>query len=156
MKMIEDLTKRIEFGEKKLEANDKKVETYNSRVDQIPGAPPILNGVDSKKFVQKPFPSRAAPKPISKKFRMPDLLKYNETSDPNEHITAYTWVIKGNDLKDDEIESVLLKNFEETLSKGAMMWFHNLSPNSIDSLAMLADFFYKGTCRCHQGCYKEI
>jgi len=118
MKMLEDLTKRIESGEKKIEANDTKVETYNSRVDQIPGAPPILKGVDSKKFVQKPFPSSAAPKPIPKKFRMLDLPKYNGTSDPNEHITAYTCAVKGNDLKDDEIESVLLKKFGETLSKG--------------------------------------
>nr|XP_016463135.1 PREDICTED: uncharacterized protein LOC107786200 [Nicotiana tabacum] len=94
----------------KIEDNDKKVETCNSRVDQIPGAPPILKGLDSKKFVQKPFPQSAAPKPISKKFRMPDISKYNRTIDPNEHITAYTCGIKGNDLEDDEIESVLLKN----------------------------------------------
>ncbi|XP_070025469.1 uncharacterized protein [Nicotiana sylvestris] len=75
---------------------------------------------------------------------MHDLPKYNGTSDPNEHVTAYTCVVKGNDLKDDEIESVLLKNFGETLSKGAMMWYHKLAPNSIDSLAMLADSFIKG------------
>jgi len=64
MKMFEELTKRIESGEKKIEANDKKVETYNSQVDQIPVAPPILKGMDSKKFVQKPFPPSAALKPI--------------------------------------------------------------------------------------------
>ncbi|XP_070030040.1 uncharacterized protein [Nicotiana sylvestris] len=124
-------------------ANDKKVETYNSRVDQIPATPPILKGIDSKKFVQKPFPSNAAPKPIPKKFRMPDLPKYNGTSDSNEHVTTYTCAVKGNDLRDDEIESVLLKKFKETLSKGAMMWYHNLAPNSIDSFAMLADSFIK-------------
>ena len=131
-------------------ANDKKVETYNSRVDQIPGAPPILKGVDSKKFIQRPFPEEAAPKPIPKKFRIPDLLKYNGTSDLNEHITAYTCAVKGNDIKDDEIESVLLKKFGETLSKGAMMWYHNLAPNSIDSFAMLADSFIKA----HAGAIK--
>nr|XP_016484187.1 PREDICTED: uncharacterized protein LOC107804770 [Nicotiana tabacum] len=110
-------------------------------VDPIPGAPPILKGVDSKKFVQKPFPSSVAPKPIPKKFRMPDVPKYNGTPDPNEHITAYTCAVKGNDLKDDEIESVLLKKFGKTLSNGAMIWYHNLPPNSIDSFAILADSF---------------
>ncbi|XP_070010669.1 uncharacterized protein [Nicotiana sylvestris] len=49
--------------------------------------------------------------------------------------------VKGNNIKNDEIESVLLKKFEETLSKGAMMWYHNLAPNSIDSFSMLADSF---------------
>ncbi|XP_070050289.1 uncharacterized protein [Nicotiana tomentosiformis] len=32
-------------------------------------------------------------------------------TDPNEHVTSYTCAIKGNDLGDDEIESVLLKRF---------------------------------------------
>jgi len=98
-------------------ANDKKVETYNSRVDQIPGAPPILKGLDSRKFVHKPFPPSAAPKTIPKKFRMPKIPKYNRTTDPNAHVTSYTYAIKGNDLEDDEIESVLLKTLGETLSK---------------------------------------
>lgn len=46
MKMLEALTKRVESSKKK--DNDKMVKTYNSRVDQIPGAPPILKGLDSK------------------------------------------------------------------------------------------------------------
>lgn len=53
-KMLEELAKRIETGEKKIKEND-KVETYNSRVDQIPGAPPTLNGPDSKKNCTKTF-----------------------------------------------------------------------------------------------------
>nr|XP_009785873.1 PREDICTED: uncharacterized protein LOC104234076 [Nicotiana sylvestris] len=81
--------------------------------------------------------------PIPKKFRMSDIPKYNGKTDPNEHITLYTCGIKGNDLNDDEIESVLLKKFGETLLKGAMIWYHNLPPNSIDSFAMLADAFMK-------------
>lgn len=75
IKMFEELTKRIVSGEKRIEANDKRVETYNSRVDQIPRAPLILKGLDSKKFVQKPFPPSAAPKPIPKKFRMLEIPK---------------------------------------------------------------------------------
>ncbi|XP_070050949.1 uncharacterized protein [Nicotiana tomentosiformis] len=119
------------------------METYNSRVDQKPGAPPILRGMDTKKIVQKPFPPSVAPKPIPKKFRMPDIPKYNGTIDPNEYVTSYTCAIKGNDLEDDEIKSALLKEFGETLSKGAMIWYHNLPRNSIDSFVMLADSFIK-------------
>ncbi|XP_070057391.1 uncharacterized protein [Nicotiana tomentosiformis] len=74
---------------------------------------------------------------------MPEIPKYNETTDPNEHVTSYTYAIKGNDLEDDEIESVLLKKFGESLSKRAMIWYHNLPPNSIDSFAMLANPFVK-------------
>ncbi|XP_070043106.1 uncharacterized protein [Nicotiana tomentosiformis] len=64
-------------------------------------------------------------------------------TDPNKHVTSYMCAIKGNDLEDDEIESVLLKEFGETLSNGSMKWYQNLPPNSIDSFAMLADSFVK-------------
>ncbi|XP_070012563.1 uncharacterized protein [Nicotiana sylvestris] len=74
---------------------------------------------------------------------MPEIPKYNGMTDPNENITSYTYAVKGNDLEDDKIESVLLKKFKETLSKGALIWYHNLPPNSIDSFAMLADSFVK-------------
>ncbi|XP_070013566.1 uncharacterized protein [Nicotiana sylvestris] len=143
MKMLEVLTKRNESGEKKIEDNDKKVKKFDSRVDQILGELPILKGLDSKKFVQRPFPQSAAPKPIPKKLHMPDIPKYNVTTDPNKHITSYMCGIKKNDLEDDDIESILLKEFGKTLSKGAMIWYHNLPPNSIDSFAMLADSFVK-------------
>ncbi|XP_060183013.1 uncharacterized protein LOC132612962 [Lycium barbarum] len=58
-------------------------------------------------------------------------------------MTAYTYAIKGNDLADDERESVLLKKFGETLSKGAMIRYHNLPEHSIDLFSMLADAFVK-------------
>ncbi|XP_070006096.1 uncharacterized protein [Nicotiana sylvestris] len=74
---------------------------------------------------------------------MPEIPKYNGTTDLNEHVTFYTCTIKGNNLEDDEIESVLLKKFGETRSKGAIIWYHNLPPNSIDSFAMLVDAFVK-------------
>nr|XP_009790914.1 PREDICTED: uncharacterized protein LOC104238290 [Nicotiana sylvestris] len=99
--------------------------------------------LDSKKFVQKPFPQSVAPKPIPKKFRMPDIPKYNGTTNPNKNITTYTCGIKGNDLEGGEIESVLLKRFRDMLSKGAMIWYHNLPPNYIDLFAMLVDLFVK-------------
>nr|XP_009796402.1 PREDICTED: uncharacterized protein LOC104242986 [Nicotiana sylvestris] len=63
--------------------------------------------------------------------------------DLKEHVTSYTCAIKGNNLEDDEIELVLLKRFGETLLKGAMIWYHNLTPNSINLFAMLVDAFVK-------------
>ncbi|XP_060210418.1 uncharacterized protein LOC132637325 [Lycium barbarum] len=65
-------------------------------------------------------------------------------------MTAYTCGIKGNDLADDARESVLLKKFGETLSKGAMIWYHNLPEHSIDSFSMLTDAFVKA----HTGAIK--
>ncbi|XP_070020016.1 uncharacterized protein [Nicotiana sylvestris] len=81
---------------------------------------------------------------------MPDILKYDGTTDPRDHITAFTIGIKGNDLTKQEIESVLVKIFGETLTKGALTWFSLLSENSIDSFAELADSFIKAHSRAQK------
>ncbi|XP_075110417.1 uncharacterized protein LOC142181302 [Nicotiana tabacum] len=51
---------------------------------------------------------------------MPDILKYDGTSDPRDHVTAITTSVKGNDLTKQEIESVLVKIFGKILTKGAL------------------------------------
>lgn len=77
---------------------DQNAKEFHARMDQIPGAPPVLKGPDSKKYMQLPFKQSAAPEFILKKFKMPDIPKYDGTSDPQECITTYTRVVKGNDL----------------------------------------------------------
>ncbi|XP_060172035.1 uncharacterized protein LOC132603136 isoform X1 [Lycium barbarum] len=136
LKMLETLAKRVD-------STEKRVETYNSRVDQIPGAPPLLKGPNSKRYIQRPFRPSAAPKLIPKRFKMPDIQKYDGTTGPCEHVTSYTCAIKGNDMEDDEIESVLLKKFGETLAKGALTWYDHLPEHSITSFETLADAFIK-------------
>ncbi|XP_059315842.1 uncharacterized protein LOC132066564 [Lycium ferocissimum] len=74
---------------------------------------------------------------------MPDIPKYDGMTDPQEHVTSYTRAIKGNDIEEDEIESVLLKKFRETLSKGALTWYDHLPEHSITSFEILADAFIK-------------
>ncbi|XP_070037435.1 uncharacterized protein [Nicotiana tomentosiformis] len=72
---------------------------------------------------------------------MPDVPKYDGTSDPHEHITIYTTAVKGNDLAPHEIEYVLLKKFGETLTGGALTWYSLLLEHSIDTFEILADSF---------------
>ncbi|XP_060202184.1 uncharacterized protein LOC132630640 [Lycium barbarum] len=74
---------------------------------------------------------------------MTDIPKYDGTMDPQEHITTYTCAITGNDLEDDEIESVMLKKFGETLTKRAMQWYCMLPQYSIPSFELLTGAFVK-------------
>nr|XP_009770530.1 PREDICTED: uncharacterized protein LOC104221218 [Nicotiana sylvestris] len=67
-------------------------------------------------------------------FKIPDIPKYDGTSDPREHITTYTTTVKGNDLAQHEIKSVLLKKFGETLMKGALTWYSRLPEDSFEIL----------------------
>ncbi|XP_070057734.1 uncharacterized protein [Nicotiana tomentosiformis] len=51
--------------------------------------------------------------------------------------------VKGNDLSPHEIESVLLKKFGETLTRGDLTWYSLLPEHSIDFFEMLTDSFIK-------------
>nr|XP_009791402.1 PREDICTED: uncharacterized protein LOC104238670 [Nicotiana sylvestris] len=89
---------------------------------------------------QKPS---ATPLLIPKKFKVPNISKYDGTSDPRDHVTAFTTGVKGNDLTKQEIESVLVKKFGEALTQGVLTWYSLLPENSIDSFSEIADSFIK-------------
>nr|XP_016433057.1 PREDICTED: uncharacterized protein LOC107759598 [Nicotiana tabacum] len=51
--------------------------------------------------------------------------------------------VKGDDLAPHEIESVFLRKFRETLTKGALTWYLLFPEHSIDTFEMLVDSFIK-------------
>nr|XP_009619764.1 uncharacterized protein LOC104111715 [Nicotiana tomentosiformis] len=110
----------------------------------------MIKGVDIDKYSQQPWKPSAAPLLIAKKFKMPDIPKYDGTTNPRDHITAFTTSLKGNNLTKQEIESVLVKRFGETLKKGVLTWYSLLPENSIDSFAVLTNSFIKA----HSGAQK--
>lgn len=63
-------------------------------MDNITGASPVLEGLDSKRYIQLPFPPSTTLMLISRYYGM---------IDPQKHVTAYTCVVKGNDIELDEI-----------------------------------------------------
>ncbi|XP_075101999.1 uncharacterized protein LOC142177409 [Nicotiana tabacum] len=111
----------------------------------------ILKGPNLKEYTQLSCKPSAAPELIPKRFKMPEVPKYDRTSDPREHITTYSMAVKGNDLAPHEIESVFLKQFGETHMRGALTWYSLLPEDSIDSFEMLADSFIKA----HVGARKK-
>ncbi|XP_070036940.1 uncharacterized protein [Nicotiana tomentosiformis] len=122
----------------------------NACMDQIPGVPPVLKGPVSKKYTQLLYNPIAALELIPKRFKMPEVPKYDGTSDPQEHITTYITAVKENGLAPQEIESVLLKKFGETLTGEALTWFSLLLEHSIDSFEMLAVSFIKAHAKARK------
>lgn len=130
------LTKQVKSGEKKIKENDKKA-SYLNLATSSSNPKRTFN-------IERPEPQEICPKALSRRsFSMLDIPKYSGITNPNEHVTSYTYTIKGNDLEDNEIESVLLKYFGESLSKGTMIWYHNLPTKYIYALVMLVDTFVK-------------
>lgn len=101
----------------------------------------MVKGPDSKSYAKVSYTDTAATRPIPKRFKMPDIPKYDGNLDPQEHLFFFTTAINGNDLTKNEAESVMVKKFEETLSGGALVWYSLLPENSIDPFSMLADSF---------------
>ncbi|MCD7448765.1 hypothetical protein HAX54_045979 [Datura stramonium] len=87
-------------------------------MNDIPGVPPVLKGLDSQSDSQLAYQANTTSKPILKRFKISDIPKYDGMTNLHEHIIAFTIIFKGNDLTKDEVESVLVEKFGETLSVG--------------------------------------
>nr|XP_016477851.1 PREDICTED: uncharacterized protein LOC107799244 [Nicotiana tabacum] len=115
---------------------------HQERVNKIPGAPKLLPKRDVGRFVEQPYNDEAAPHAIPKTFKMPPYLKiYDRTTDPEFHVTHYVTAVKGNDLTKEQVSSILLKRFGETLTGGALTWYSQLLARSIKTFEEMADKF---------------
>ncbi|XP_070054952.1 uncharacterized protein [Nicotiana tomentosiformis] len=115
---------------------------HQARVDKIPGAPKLLPKRDAGRFVEQPYSDEAAPHAIPKTFKKPPYLKiYDGTIDLEDDVTYYVTVEKGNNLAKEQVSSILLKRFGETLSGGALTWYSHLSACSIETFEEMADKF---------------
>ncbi|XP_019234791.1 PREDICTED: uncharacterized protein LOC109215226 [Nicotiana attenuata] len=73
---------------------------------------------------------------------MPPYLRiYDGTTDPEDHLIHYVTAVKGNDLSKEQVPSVLLKKFGETLTGGALTWYSQLPARSISTFEEMADKF---------------
>ncbi|XP_019251103.1 PREDICTED: uncharacterized protein LOC109230019 [Nicotiana attenuata] len=92
--------------------------------------------------MEQPYSEEAAPHAIPKTFKIPPYLKICDgTADPEDHIIHYVTAIKGNDLSKEQVPSVLLKKFGETLTGGALTWYSQLLARSIMTFEEIADKF---------------
>nr|XP_016443345.1 PREDICTED: uncharacterized protein LOC107768713 [Nicotiana tabacum] len=115
---------------------------HQKRVDKILGAPKLLQKRDVGRFVEQPYSDEAAPHAIPKTFKMPPYLKiYDGTTDSEDHVTHYVTAVKGNDLAEEQISSILLKKFGETLTGRALTWYSQLPARSIETFEKMADKF---------------
>ncbi|XP_019257661.1 PREDICTED: uncharacterized protein LOC109235868 [Nicotiana attenuata] len=71
----------------------------------------------------------------------PYLTIYDGTTDPEDHIIHYVTAVKDNDLSKEQVPSVLLKKFGETLTGGALTWYSQLPARSIKTFEEMADKF---------------
>ncbi|XP_070011124.1 uncharacterized protein [Nicotiana sylvestris] len=119
-----------------------QMKEHQERVDKIPGAPKLLPKCDVGRFIEQPYNEEASPYAIPKTFKMPPYLNiYDGTTDPEDHIIHYVTAVKGNNLSKEQVPSVLLKKFGETLTGGDLTWYSQLPARSIATFEEMADKF---------------
>lgn len=93
----------------------KLIKEQNDHIDQIPGVPHVLKGVDVEGYFQQPWKLNASPLPIHKKIKMSDLAKYDRIVEPQDHIRTYSTPIKENNFTKYQIKSILVKKFKKNI-----------------------------------------
>ncbi|XP_070002332.1 uncharacterized protein [Nicotiana sylvestris] len=137
------ILKKMEEMENENKTLRDQMKEHQEMVDKIPGAPKLLPKRDVGRFVEQPYSEGAAPHSIPNTFKMPPYLKiYEGTMDPKDHLIHYVTAVKGNDLSKEQVPSVLLKNFGETLTGGALTWYSQLPARSISTFEEMADKFF--------------
>ncbi|XP_019246546.1 PREDICTED: uncharacterized protein LOC109226207 [Nicotiana attenuata] len=136
------ILKKMEEMENENKILRDQIKEHQERADKIPGAPKLLPKRDIGRFIEQPYSEEAAPHPIPKTFKMPPYLRiYDGTTDPEDHLIHYVTAVKGNDLSKEQVPSVLLKKFGETLTGGALTWYSQLPARSISTFEEMADKF---------------
>ena len=86
---------------------------------------------------QDPFTREIMKTKIPKDFKLPDMILYDGTTDPNHHLSNFRSRMYLTDASD----AVRCKAFPTTLTKTAIRWFDNLPPKSISNFDDLAKKF---------------
>nr|XP_016514154.1 PREDICTED: uncharacterized protein LOC107830967 [Nicotiana tabacum] len=102
-----------------------QMKEHQERVNKIPGAPKLLLKRDAGRFVEQPYSDSAALHVKPKTFKM----------------TPYLKIYEGNDLVKEQVSSILLKKFSETLTGGELTWYSQLPAHSIETFEEMADKF---------------
>ncbi|XP_070030131.1 uncharacterized protein [Nicotiana sylvestris] len=119
-----------------------QMKEHQERVDKIPSDTKLLPKRDAGRFVEQPYSDEVAPHVIPKTFKMRPYLKiYDGTTDPEDHVTHYVTAVKGNDIAKEQVSSILLKKYGETLTGGALTWYSQLPARSTETFKEMADKF---------------
>jgi len=119
------------IGEPKDKVHTQEVdgESYSNK------SAPTTDTMDS--ICQHPFTDAIIGVPLPDKWKDFNRDHYDDTTDPNEHMDAYTTHMTLYTPDD----AVLFLVFPTLLKGGALSWFTKLPPNSIDSFATLVSKF---------------
>ncbi|XP_018623430.1 uncharacterized protein [Nicotiana tomentosiformis] len=136
------IPKRMEEMKNENKALRDQMKEHQEQVDKILGAPKLLLKRDAGRFVEQSYSDDVAPHAISKTFKMPPYLSiYDGTIDPEDNVTHYVIAVKDNDLAKEQVSSILLKIFGETLTGEALTWYSQLPTHSIETFEEMADKF---------------
>ena len=115
--------------------------SLDERFAKIPGVPPPIEREAIDGFEESPFSEEIARVDIPKKFHLPNMISYDGTTDPDEHVALYKQKLMTISVSKRDREAVMCKSFGTSLTGPALTWFMHLQHGSISSFADLVNAF---------------
>lgn len=90
-------------------------------MNHILGTPSVIKGLNSKSYTKVAYMANTIRRPISKRFKMLGITKYDVNNELQEHRLFFTTIINGKYLIKGKTESVMLKRLKDTLLGGSLV-----------------------------------
>ncbi|XP_056855333.1 uncharacterized protein LOC130504725 [Raphanus sativus] len=115
--------------------------TIQSMEERLSGVAPLIRRSNQRSYSDTPFVEEIASVEMPRKFSFPSIKMYEDTRDPENHITQYKQRMLALAIPWDAREANMFKGFGSTLTGPALQWYINLPIKSIKSFAALSDKF---------------
>ena len=104
----------------------KRLDAMQSMVERLPGVAPSIRKSNPDSYVDTPFTDEITLIEMPKKFYFPRIKAYDDTTDPNDHVTQYRERMFAVALPKESREATMCKGFGSTLTGPALQWYINL------------------------------
>ncbi|KAF3565431.1 hypothetical protein DY000_02014363 [Brassica cretica] len=117
------------------------LDDMQSMVERLPGVAPPIRKSSPDSYADTRFTDEITLIEMPRKFSFPSIKAYDDTTDPDDHVSQYRQRMLAVALPKESREETMCKGLGSTLTGPALQWYINLPSRSIASFAVLSDKF---------------
>ena len=118
-----------------------RLDAMQSMVERLPGVAPPIRKTNPDSYADTPFTDEITLIEIPRKFSLPSIKAYDDTTDPEDHVAQYRQRMLAVALPKGSHKATMCKGFGSTLTGPALQWYINLPSRFIASVVVLNDKF---------------
>ena len=118
-----------------------RLDAMQSMVERLPGVAPPIRKTNPDSYADTPFTDEITLIEIPRKFSLPSIKAYDDTTDPEDHVAQYRQRMLAVALPKGSHKATMCKGFGSTLTGPALQWYINLPSRFIAFFVALSDKF---------------